>query len=45
MRGLFLMEKKDKMNEEGDFGEVFKVEIDLGDRDFDLEVSEILDFI
>lgn len=44
MRGPLPMEKKDKMNEEGDFGEVFKVEIDPGDRDFDPEVSETSDF-
>ncbi|KAK4655260.1 LOW QUALITY PROTEIN: hypothetical protein QC762_300800 [Podospora pseudocomata] len=37
MRGPLPMEKNDKMNEEGDFGEVFKVEIDPGDRDFDPE--------
>ncbi|VBB76660.1 Putative protein of unknown function [Podospora comata] len=37
MKGPLPMEKNDKMNEEGDFGEVFKVEIDPGDRDFDPE--------
>ncbi|KAK0736222.1 hypothetical protein B0T21DRAFT_383822 [Apiosordaria backusii] len=35
MKGPLPMEKNDKMNEEGDFGEVFKVEIDPGDRNFD----------
>lgn len=42
MKGLFLMEKNYKMNEEGDFGEVFKVQINFGDRNFDLEVSKFV---
>ncbi|KAK4202404.1 kinase-like domain-containing protein [Triangularia verruculosa] len=37
MKGPLPMEKNDKMNEEGDFGEVFKVEIDPSDRHFDPE--------
>ncbi|CAP62246.1 uncharacterized protein PODANS_5_12030 [Podospora anserina S mat+] len=40
MKGPLPMEKNHKMNEEGDFGEVFKVQINPGDRNFDPETQE-----
>lgn len=42
MKGPLPMEKNHKMNEEGDFGEVFKVQINPGDRNFDPEVSKFV---
>lgn len=42
IKGLLPMEKKYKINKEKDFREVFKVQINPGNRNFNPEVSKFV---